>query len=68
MSWHEVWHVLVLGSTLLGAAGGVILLLAPVVFETYPEGLRRGRPAVLGVVVLAGVLLAIEWLLVHGGD
>ncbi len=65
MSWHEVWHVMVLGSTLLGAGAGLIYLLGPVVFENSRDGLRRGRPLVLGLVVLAVVLLAIEWLLVH---
>jgi hypothetical protein len=68
MSWHEVWHVTVLTSTLLGAAGGLLLLIAPLVFGTTPEGLKRGRPWVVGLVMLALVLLAIEWLIVHGGD
>jgi hypothetical protein len=68
MSWHEVWHVTVLTSTLLGAAGGLLLLIAPLVFGSTPEGLKRGRPWVVGLVVLALVLLAIEWLVVHGSD
>jgi hypothetical protein len=65
MSWHEVWHVIVLGATLLGAGAGLIYLLGPVVFEGFPEGMRRGRPWVLALVALAVVLVAIEWLLVH---
>lgn len=65
MSWHEVWHVLVLGSTLLGTAGGVILLLGSFVFDPYPVGLRRARPLVVALVVLALALLGIEWLVVH---
>jgi hypothetical protein len=65
MSWHEVWHVTVLTSTLLGAAGGLLLLVSPVVFESRPEGLRRGRPWVVALVALALVLLATEWLVVH---
>jgi hypothetical protein len=66
MSWHEVWHVLVLASTLVGAAGAAILLLAPVVFETYPASLRRARPLVVGLIVLGVALLLVEWLVVHG--
>ena len=66
MSWHEVWHVLVLAATLLGAASGAILLLAPFAFDAYPEGLRRARPLLLGLVVLGLVLLIIEWQVVHG--
>ncbi len=65
MPWHEVWHVGVLGSTLLGSAGAVILLLAPSIFDGYPEGLRRKRPFVGALIGLALVLLAIEWLVVH---
>jgi hypothetical protein len=62
---HELWHVLVLGSTLLGAAGAVILALAPVVFESPPPGLVAGRPVVLALIVVAvGVALA-EWFVVH---
>jgi hypothetical protein len=68
MPWHEVWHVIVLASTLLGAAGGLLLLIAPLVFEPLPEGLKRGRPLIVGLVLLALVLLAIEWLVVHGSD
>ncbi len=66
MSWHEVWHVLVLATTLLGAAGGVILLLAPVVFDEQPEGLRRARMGILVLIFGAGILLTIEWMIVHG--
>ena len=66
MSWHEVWHVLVLASTLVGAASAAILLLAPIVFETYPASLRRARPLVIGLIVLGLVLLIVEWRIVHG--
>jgi hypothetical protein len=65
---HQVWHVLVLAVTILAAAGGVILLLAPLVFDPVPEGLHRARPYVLGLILGAGILLAVEWLGVHGGN
>ena len=68
MSGHEIWHVVVLASTLFAAAGLAIVLLAPLVFESPPPGLTRARPLVLGLVVAAALLLAAEWLGVHGGS
>ena len=67
MSWHEVWHVAVLGSTLFAAAGIVTLVLAPLIFDDTPPGLKRARPLILALVTLAALLLALEWLGVHGG-
>ena len=66
MSWHEAWHVLVLASVLIGAAALALLLLAPLVFESYPASLRRARPLLTGLAVLGLVLLLTEWLVVHG--
>ena len=40
-SMHEVWHIAVLAATLFGAAGAAILLLAPLVFDGCPPGLRQ---------------------------
>jgi len=62
---HDLWHLLVLGSTLIGAAGLAILLLAPLVFEEPPPGLRQARPLIGGLIALAALLLAVEWLGVH---
>jgi hypothetical protein len=62
---HDLWHLLVLGSTLMGAAGLAILVLAPFVFEEPPPGLERAKSLVGGLVLLAAVLLAAEWLGVH---
>ena len=64
---HRLWHVAVLGSVLLAAAGLAILLVVPLVFERTPPGLRRARPLILAVAGFAAALLALEWLLVHGG-
>lgn len=62
---HELWHVVVLASTLFGGAGALILMVAPMVFDSPPERLARARPLVLGLILLAvGVFLA-EWLVVH---
>lgn len=68
MSGHEIWHVIVLASTLFGAAGLLILLLTPLVFESPPEGLARARPIVIALIGAAAVLVAVEWLGVHGGS
>jgi hypothetical protein len=62
---HRLWHIAVLASTLLAAAGAAILILAPLAFEELPPGLRRARPWVLGSIVLATILLALEWTSVH---
>lgn len=65
MDSHNFWHLLVLGSTLMGAAGLGIVLLGPLVFDEPPPGLSRFRPFVLGLVALAAALLTVEWLGVH---
>lgn len=62
---HEVWHVVVLAATLFGAAGGAILLLAPLVFDTPPSSLVRFRPALLTGIGVAISLIVLEWTVVH---
>jgi hypothetical protein len=62
---HEVWHITILAATLFAAAGGAILLLAPLVFDTPPPGLVRFRPALIAGVGVAIVLIALEWTVVH---
>lgn len=62
---HELYHVAVLVTTLLGAAGGLLVLLAPLALGETPEGLARARPVILALVAAAALLLAAEWLLVH---
>jgi hypothetical protein len=62
---HEVWHVVVLASTLLGASAAAILLLSSIVFDAIPAGLRRARPAVLALIVGAAIILLAEWFVVH---
>jgi hypothetical protein len=66
VSGHEIWHVAVLASTLFGAAGLLILVLAPLLFESPPPGLTRARPVVVGLIAVSVVLVAVEWLGVHG--
>ena len=67
MSLHELWHITVLAVTLLAGAGVAITLLAPLVFENTPPGVARARPFVIAAVVLAALLLVLEWQAVHGG-
>jgi hypothetical protein len=62
---HEVWHITVLAATLFAAAGGAILLLAPLVFDVPPPGLVRFRPTLIGGVAVAIVLIVLEWTVVH---
>lgn len=63
--WHEVWHVTVLAASIFGGASVAVVLLAPLVFESPPEGLAAARPYLLGLGAFAALLLAAEWLGVH---
>ena len=65
MSAHQTWHVVMLAATLFAAAGLVIVVLAPLVFDSPPPGLARARPAALALAGLAAVLLVAEWTGVH---
>jgi hypothetical protein len=67
MSAHELWHITVLTTTLLAAAGIAIVGLAPLVFEMTPPGVRKARPYVVVLLVAAVALLIVEWRGVHGG-
>jgi hypothetical protein len=62
---HDLWHIAVLGSTLMAAAGVALLALSPLIFEERPPGLAKGRALVIGLVILAAILLAVEWLGIH---
>ena len=60
---HELLHVAILSSTVTGAAALATLLLWPLVSDVV---LAPGTKALLGGLVgLAGVLLLVEWQLVH---
>lgn len=60
---HEVLHVSILASTILGAASLALLVLWPALFDSPMPGLARGLAT--GAVAGAGVLLLVEWRLVH---
>ena len=64
-SWHEVWHVAVLATSLFGGAAVALVVLAPLVFDPPPEGFVRARPYLVGLGAFAALLLAAEWLGVH---
>ena len=60
---HQVLHIGILASTLLGAAGLILLVLWPFVSDApLPEVTKRALAAL--VVVAAGLLL-FEWRYVH---
>jgi hypothetical protein len=60
---HEALHVAVLVSTLAGAASLALLIVWPLVGGSP---LPRATAYVLGgVVLLAAVLLIVEWQVVH---
>jgi hypothetical protein len=65
---HEVWHVVVLAATLLGATGLALVVLAPLLFEDPPPGLTRARPVLLALAAGAALLLLAEWHAVHSGS
>ena len=62
---HRLWHVLVLGVTLLAAAGVTLALLGPLLFEQLPARWPLLRASVLGVGLLAAALLLLEWRGIH---
>ena len=62
---HQVWHIVVLAAALFGAAGGAILLLAPLVFDRPPPGLVRLRPLIVTLIGVAVLLVVAEWTIVH---
>lgn len=64
-SWHEIWHVTVLAASLLGGAALALVALAPLIFDSAPEGFVRARPFLIALGGVAGILLLVEWLGVH---
>lgn len=60
---HEVLHLAILVSTLLGGAGLVLLLVWPLMSQSPLPGATKWALAAL--VALAALLLLVEWRLVH---
>ena len=60
---HEVLHVSILASTILGAASLALLVLWPALFDSAMPVLARA--VATGAVVVAAVLFLVEWRLVH---
>lgn len=65
MAAHDLWHAVVLGSVLVGAAGVAISAVAAVAFEALPPVVARARPVLVTLGVVGGILVVGEWLLVH---
>ena len=60
---HEVLHIGILASTLLGAAGLVLLVLWPLLAD---QPLPTPTKVVLAALIGMGVVLfLVEWRLVH---
>ena len=60
---HHAFHVAILATTLIGAAGLAMFLLWPVIFDApLPPATRRILLALVGVGL---ILFLVEWLLVH---
>ena len=60
---HELLHIGILASTLLGAAGLVLLVLWPL-FADQP--LPAATKVVLGALIgLGAVMFLVEWRFVH---
>ncbi|MBW3594311.1 MAG: hypothetical protein KY391_01940 [Actinobacteria bacterium] len=60
---HEALHISILAATILGAASLALLVLWPVLFDAPMP--RSARALAVGAVVAAGLLLLVEWRLVH---
>ncbi len=60
---HDVLHIAILASTVMGGAGLALLVLWPVIFEAAPS--ETTRAILLGTVATAGLLFLVEWRLVH---
>ena len=60
---HEVLHIVILASTLVGAAALVLLVLWPVFGETPLSAVTRN--ALFALVVIAACFLVVEWRFVH---
>ena len=60
---HELLHIGILASTLLGAAGLVLLVLWPLFGE---QPLPRPTRVALGALIgLGAVMFLVEWRFVH---
>lgn len=60
---HQVLHIGILASTLLGAAGLILLVLWPLVSDApLPDVTKR---ALAALVIVAAALLLTEWRYVH---
>ena len=60
---HELLHIAVLASTVLGAATLALVVLWPALFDSAMPPLARRIAA--GTIVLAGALCLLEWRVVH---
>lgn len=60
---HQLLHISILVSTLLGAAGLALLVLWPLVADSQLPVATRN--ALIGLAALGAALLLVEWRFVH---
>ena len=60
---HQLLHVGILASTIMGVAALALLVLWPVIFDTPLIG--RTRAVLLASIGVAGILFLLEWRVVH---
>jgi hypothetical protein len=62
---HRLWHALLLAMVLLAAAGVALALLGPLLSEGRSRRAVRSRAGLLALAGAAGIVLVVEWLVVH---
>ena len=60
---HQLLHVAILTSTIMGVAALALLILWPLIFDAPPAG--PTKPILIVSVGVAGVLFLLEWRVVH---
>lgn len=60
---HQLLHVGILVSTIMGVAALALLVLWPVIFEAPLGG--RTKALLLASIGVAGLLFLMEWRVVH---
>ncbi len=60
---HQLLHVGILASTIMGVAALALLVLWPVIFDSPLTG--RTKVVLLASVGIAGFLFLLEWRVVH---
>lgn len=60
---HQLVHIGILASTIMGVAALTLLVLWPVIFDSPLMG--RSKGVLLASIGVAGILFLLEWQVVH---